>query len=558
MKTLETDVVIIGGGATGAGVLRDCSLRGIRAILIEKDDIATGATGRNHGLLHSGGRYAVTDAHSAKECIQENKILKKVARHCIEETGGLFITLPEDDVSFQKTFIEACNTSGIETELLSSQQALKLEPNVNPRLLGAVKVPDGTIDPFRLTASNILDAEEHGGQLLNYTRVQGLIVENGRVCGIHATHIKTGERIAVRAQQVVNAAGIWGQQIAEYADLSIHMIPSKGSLLIMDYRINSMVLNRCRKPADADILVPGDTISLIGTTSQKIPYGEIDNLKIDPEEVDILIREGEKLAPVMSRSRILRAYAGVRPLVALGDSTGRNISRGIVLMDHADNDGLPGLVTITGGKLMTYRLMAEKATDAVAKHLGNSTPCCTAEVPLPGACGEQADIQTPTLSAPVSVSAKYRHGERAAMFLSENEEKNAIVCECEMVTRGEIEYAVEKLNAPDLVDLRRRTRLGMGPCQGELCACRAAGIIQDLIPTEPQQPLNSIGEFLEERWKGNQPVLWGDALREAEFSHWIYESLLGYSSLQKATEPLDINLAQPAITQSPVKEKPAA
>ena len=544
--------------ATGAGVLRDCSLRGIRAILIEKDDIATGATGRNHGLLHSGGRYAVTDAHSAKECIQENKILKKVARHCIEETGGLFITLPEDDVSFQKTFIEACNTSGIETELLSSQQALKLEPNVNPRLLGAVKVPDGTIDPFRLTASNILDAEEHGGQLLNYTRVQGLIVENGRVCGIHATHIKTGERIAVRAQQVVNAAGIWGQQIAEYADLSIHMIPSKGSLLIMDYRINSMVLNRCRKPADADILVPGDTISLIGTTSQKIPYGEIDNLKIDPEEVDILIREGEKLAPVMSRSRILRAYAGVRPLVALGDSTGRNISRGIVLMDHADSDGLPGLVTITGGKLMTYRLMAEKATDAVAKHLGNTIPCCTAEVPLPGACGEQADIQTPTLSAPVSVSAKYRHGERAAMFLSENEERNAIVCECEMVTRGEIEYAVEKLNAPDLVDLRRRTRLGMGPCQGELCACRAAGIIQDLTPTEPQQPLNSIGEFLEERWKGNQPVLWGDALREAEFSHWIYESLLGYSSLQKAIEPLDISLAQPAITESPVKEKPAA
>src|SRR5690606_19220957 len=171
---------------------------------------------------------------------------------------------------------------------------------------------------------------------------------------------------SLHAPVVVNAAGIWGQRIAEYADLRIRMFPAKGALLILDHRINQQVINRCRKPADADILVPGDTISLIGTTSTHVDYRDIDNTRVTPEEVDILLREGEKLAPIMATSRILRAYAGIRPLVASDDDpTGRNVSRGIVLMDHAERDGMEGFITITGGKLMTYRLMAEWATDAV-------------------------------------------------------------------------------------------------------------------------------------------------------------------------------------------------
>ena len=102
---ISTDVIIIGGGATGAGIARDCALRGINCILLERRDIATGATGRNHGLLHSGARYAVNDQESAEECIKENKILRNIARHCVDETEGLFITLPEDSLDYQKTFI---------------------------------------------------------------------------------------------------------------------------------------------------------------------------------------------------------------------------------------------------------------------------------------------------------------------------------------------------------------------------------------------------------------------------------------------------------------------
>ena len=507
--------------------MRDCALRGIDCILLERDDIAAGTTGRNHGLLHSGARYAVTDQESARECIQENRILKRIASHCVEDTGGLFLTLPEDDINFQSTFMDACALAGIDTRQLDPREALLLEPNANPAMIGAIHVPDGTVDPFRLAAANVLDAKEHGARIFTHSKVLGLLRSQDRVHGVKAINTRTGEAFEVECQEVINAAGIWGQQICEYADLGIRMFPAKGSLLIMDYRINQLVLNRARKPADADILVPGDTISLIGTTSSRIDYNKIDQLTVDPEEVEVLLREGIKLAPIMARTRLLRAYAGVRPLVAVdGDETGRNISRGIVLLDHSDRDGLKGFNTITGGKLMTYRLMAEWATDLLAKKLGNSKPCQTAELNLPGS-RDPEKVSAPGLSAPAEGSAQYRHGERVIAFFRDNPKANALICECEMVTAGEIEYALRELDVDNLIDLRRRTRLGMGPCQGELCAYRAAGLMQEYGKADGRQACVMLRQFLEERYKGTRPVLWGDALREAEFTYWIYEGLFG-------------------------------
>ncbi|HCR9735539.1 anaerobic glycerol-3-phosphate dehydrogenase subunit A [Citrobacter sp. FR21RM1OL9030] len=533
MKTRDSqtsDVIIIGGGATGAGIARDCALRGLRVILVERHDIATGATGRNHGLLHSGARYAVTDAESARECISENQILKRIARHCVEPTDGLFITLPEDELSFQATFIRACEEAGIRAEAIDPQQARLIEPAVNPQLIGAVKVPDGTVDPFRLTAANMLDAREHGAIILTAHEVTGLIREGATICGVNVHNHLTGESQSLHAPVVVNAAGIWGQRIAEYADLSIRMFPAKGSLLIMDHRINQHVINRCRKPSDADILVPGDTISLIGTTSTHIDYNEIDSNRVTAEEVDILLREGEKLAPVMAKTRILRAYSGVRPLVASDDDpSGRNVSRGIVLFDHAARDGLDGFITITGGKLMTYRLMAEWATDAVCRKLGNTLPCVTAQTALPGSQEptENTLKRVISLPAPLRGSAVYRHGDRTPAWLSEGRQHRSLVCECEAVTAGEVQYAVENLTVNSLLDLRRRTRVGMGTCQGELCACRAAGLLQRFNVTTAAQSITQLSAFLNERWKGVQPVAWGDALRESEFTRWVYQGLCG-------------------------------
>ena len=498
----EYDVIIIGGGITGAGTARDCALRGLNVLLVERGDIADGATGRNHGLLHSGARYAVKDGESARECIEENRILRHIAPHCIEDTQGLFITLPEDveagyGLDYQKTFIQACRKAGIEAEAMDPREAIRWEPSVNPRIIGAVKVPDGSVDPFKLCAANILDARIHGADILTYTEVLSLVKEGNTVLGVQVRNTLTGQTAEYRARVTVNAAGIWGQAVVRMAGARIAMFPAKGALLVFAHRVNNVVINRCRKSADGDILVPGDTVTVIGTTSTKIPFEECDNLHVTPEEVSLLLREGAQLCPALESTRILRAYAGVRPLVASDDDpTGRSISRGIVCLDHAVRDGIEGLVTITGGKLMTYRLMAETATDAVCAKLGVSVPCKTATALLPRTIARDFPAGSPA---------------------------GALVCECENVSLGEIRSAISNYDIHSLADLRRRTRVGMGTCQGTWCIRKASTILAE-AQGKPQEADRLARAYLNERWKGMMPVGWGDTLREMEFMQKVFKA----------------------------------
>ncbi len=535
-KKHQFDVIIIGGGITGAGTARDCALRGLRTLLVERMDLTNGATGRNHGLLHSGARYAVTDQESATECIKENMILRKIARHCVEETDGLFITLPEDDLSFQKTFISACRRAGIRAEAIDPAEARRLEPSVNPALIGAVRVPDGSVDPFRLTTANALDARLHGAEVWTYHEVMDVIKDGKRVVGVKLLDKRTNSEVEAYADITVNAGGIWGHRIAKMAGATVNMFPAKGALLIFGHRVNNLVLNRCRKPADADILVPGDTISLIGTTSSRVPYDQIDDMQVTPEEVDLLLREGAKLAPSLAATRILRAYSGVRPLVASdNDETGRSISRGIVCLDHETRDDIPGFITITGGKLMTYRLMAEIATNLVCKKLNIKKRCQTAELCLPGSSYGKERKSTAPKTTIGERAAEGRHGSRSQMISAENSNDHSLVCECEAVSIGEVEYAIKELRVRNLMNLRRRTRVGMGTCQGELCACRAAGLLSKAgsCATKAQEDL---AEFLDERWRGMYPVAWGDTLCETQFTSWVYEGVCGLDSFTKNRE----------------------
>ncbi len=529
-KDHEFDVIIVGGGITGAGTARDCALRGLKVLLIERHDLATGATGRNHGLLHSGARYAVTDMESAEECIKENMILRKIARHCVEETEGLFLTLPEDDLAYQAKFVESCQAAGINAQVIDPKEALRMEPSANPDIIGAVQVPDGAVDPFRLTSANVIDAKLHGAKVLVYSEVTSLIKDGDTIKGVEIFNHITKQSEKYYAPITVNAAGIWGQRIAEFAGAKINMFPAKGALLIFGHRVNNVVLNRCRKPANADILVPGDTICLIGTTSSRIPFEECDNMYVTPDEVDVLLKEGEKLAPSLASTRILRAYAGVRPLVATDDDpSGRNISRGIVLLDHETRDGIKGFISITGGKLMTYRLMAEWATDLVCKKLNVAQSCITMNTPLPGSEHENIDeISHKTWTKPGAThkATVGRHGARALNIGLKDEYDASLVCECEEVSVGEVKYAVNELDVHNLVDLRRRTRVGMGTCQGELCACRAAGMLADAHKCTDRAK-NDLMNFVNERWKGMYPICWGDTLRESEYSQWIYSGVCG-------------------------------
>ena len=528
----EFDVIIIGGGATGAGTARDCALRGLKVLLIERHDIATGATGRNHGLLHSGARYAVTDQESAQECIKENLILKKIARHCVEKTEGLFLTLPEDDLSYQSKFVESCLAAGIKAEVMDPKEALILEPSANPDIIGAVKVPDGAVDPFRLTSANIIDAKLHGAHVLVYNELREFIFDGDRVVGVKVFDHVTKKESSYYAEITVNAGGIWGAGIAQKAGVSINMFPAKGALLIFGHRVNNVVLNRCRKPANADILVPGDTICVIGTTSSRVPYDEIDDMRVTPDEVNVLLDEGRKLAPILSSTRIIRAYAGVRPLVSMDDDpSGRNISRGIVLLDHEKRDGVKGFISITGGKLMTYRLMAEWATDLICEKLGVSAKCMTAELLLPGSREDKMEEISDKMAGIKKnpLRATYgRHGDLISAISHDDEYDLSLVCECEDVSVGEVKYALDNLDVNNIVDLRRRTRVGMGTCQGELCACRAAGLMAEAKDCS-RKAKEDLKSFMNERWKGMYPVSWGETLRENEYTLWVYSGVCGLS-----------------------------
>lgn len=518
------DVIVIGGGITGAGTARDCAMRGLKVLLVERHDYSTGATGRNHGLLHSGARYAVTDHESATECIKENMILRKIARHCVEETEGLFITLPEDDLAFQAAFVQKCAEAGITTEVIDPQQARIMEPAVNPELIGAVKVPDASVDPFRLTMANVLDAQLHGAQALVYHEVVDVLIEQNRVVGVKLRNNHNGETFNAYATITINAAGIWGSLIAQMAGVKINMFPAKGSLLIFGHRVNNMVINRCRKPANADILVPDDAVCVIGTTSDRVPIETCDDMRVTPEEVEVLLAEGMKLAPSLGSTRILRAYAGVRPLVASDDDpSGRSISRGIVALDHEKRDGLAGLLTITGGKMMTYRLMAEEVTNLACEKLGVAKQCETATTPLPGS---ETKVETKKTYSFAQKAAEGRHGTLNESVERGDVSNDALVCECEGVSVGEVRYAVNTLHVHNLINLRRRTRVGMGTCQGELCACRAAGVMCDDAESA-QKAINDLNGFMNERWKGMQPVAWGDNLAEAQLTATIYQGMLG-------------------------------
>ena len=531
------DVIVIGGGITGAGTARDCAMRGLSVLLVERYDFTYGATGRNHGLLHSGARYAVTDSESAEECIKENMTLRKIARHCVDETDGLFITLPEDDLAYQAKFVESCHKAGIRADIIDPAEARILEPAVNPTLIGAVRIPDASIDPFRLTTANIVDARLHGADTLTYHEVTELIVEQNRCVGVKLRNNHNGEMSEVRASLTINAAGIWGHLVAKQAGITVNMFPAKGALLIFGHRVNNMVINRCRKPANADILVPDDTVCVIGTTSDRVPFEECDNMKVTPEEVEVLMAEGEKLAPSLATTRILRAYAGVRPLVASDDDpTGRSISRGIVCLDHETRDGMAGFITITGGKMMTYRLMAEIVTDLAAKKLGVDKKCETATTPLPGSePRNEEEYKTYSYS---QKAAEGRHGTLTQHVPAGNSEDDALVCECEQVTVGEVKYAINELHVHNLINLRRRTRVAMGTCQGELCACRAACVLGKESGDTAKSGADLAG-FINERWKGMWPVAWGDTLREAQLTATIYQGLCGLNEFVDKNEEVE-------------------
>ena len=510
---MNTQVLIIGGGATGTGIARDLALRGVECILVERRDINAGASGANHGLLHSGGRYVFADQESAKECRQEGELLKRLAPHCIEDTGGLFIAVEGDDETYVADFPHLCSQCNIQVQPVDVKEARELEPALSDKLIAAYMVADASIDPFKLSMENMAQAQELGSTLLRFTKVVGFEKSNHKIQAAHLQNIITGEEFIIEAEQVINATGAWAGVVAALAGAAIDIIYSKGSLIVTHNRITERVVNRLRPSASADILVPGGTVSILGTTSIRIDH--LDQVYPTVEEVDTMVGEAVKMIPALQTMRYIRAYSGVRPLVGSQSvADDRSISRSFALIDHREDD-LENFATISGGKLTTYRLMAEKTADLICRRMGVSRPCLTRTQPLE-----------------VTQPAKWTQpGLAPRLWLKHHEPEDILLCECEMVPKSAVDAIIDSIREqngqPDLKAIALRSRIGKGACQGTFCGIRVTSYMYDQGELESEQSLTNLRDFLSQRWKGQHPTLWDKQLVQAELLEALYCGFFG-------------------------------
>ena len=371
--------IIIGAGFTGVATAHDLQLRGFNVTVIERGDICNGTSGRTHGLLHSGGRYAVKDQESAIECIDENMILRKIVPEVIEPNGGLFIGLDDSDMAYATDFEKGCEACHIPIEKISPEKTLKLEPNLNPKLIIAYTIPDGTFDPLRLALAFAGTARSNGAQFHIYAEVTSMVLDGkGNVVGVNILDRRNNQKLSLHADMVINACGAWAGQIAQMAGVSVPIKPTPGVMVAYDQRLVQRTINRLNVPGDGDIALPQRRMVVVGTTSFEVE--DVDYIPVIEEQANLMMERGSELIPSLKNTKPRGIYMATRPLI--GGGLGRSIARTFKCYDHKELNNVDGLVTITGGKATTLRAMAEKTSDVVCEKLGINATCVTQDTPL--------------------------------------------------------------------------------------------------------------------------------------------------------------------------------
>ncbi len=514
MPSLSTELLVVGAGATGLGIAWDACLRGIKVIVVDQSGIAQGTSGRYHGLLHSGGRYALADPDIARECAAENSTLRRIAPHAIEDTGGLFVSLNTDPPDYAHEWFRACQEMGIEVERVSPENVHKREPLLTTDISQAFLLNDASLDSFDLLYSLAESIRRIGGQIWLHHRLTDFVIEDNRIIAAQLFSEDEQETIQIGAEIVVNAAGPWADQIAALADIKIPIAHSRGMLIAMANRLVNSVVHRCRPPTNGDAIVPIGSVMVIGTTD--IPVSSAEELFIDPAEIDFLIQQGEELIPGVSSRRALRAWSGICPLYNPDQHTSdttRKFSRSHVILDHAVIDGIAGLVSVIGGKLTTFRYMAEQTVDFVAKELHIEVECST-----------DSECINPQRQKSILLTNRAKR-----LYRPYDENNDSLICECEIVTRSDIDTALHSGDHFCLDRLRRKTRLGMGPCQAAFCATRACELA--CRSHEPQDILRDFVSFTERRWRGTLPLAWGQSMRQMALTRRMYLELLDVQQL---------------------------
>jgi len=288
----------------------------------------------------------------------------------------------------------------------------------------------------------------------------------------------------------------------------------KGSLIITQARLSDRVINRLRYPSDGDIVAPGGTVSLVGTTSIRLQEPEYVHATFP--EVDFLVAEAARMLPILAQTRFIRAFAGVRslPPAREDETSDRTLNRSFVVIDH-EREGIENFVSLFGGKLTTFRLMAERAADLVCKRLAVTAPCLTRKLPLPSS----------EIGKWIEPHAELRS------WLKRHDPDDTLLCECEMAPLSAanriIDYMQTRGAKLDFNAISLRSRVGKGSCQGAYCAFRLCCLLYQRGAFKNEEGLGQMKAFLEQRWAGLRPVLWGRQLVQEQLQEAIQCGLFG-------------------------------
>jgi len=494
----EFDLVIVGGGVTGAACLRDAVLRGLNALLIERDDFAAGTSSRSSKMIHGGLRYLETYQFKlVREGVKERELSLTLAPHLTHLVPHLYAIYDGDSyglgmLNFALTFYDAFSGQWRQRRhrLLNKTGVLELEPGLNPAgLRGAGLYYDALTDDARFTLDLVKSATEHGGQVLNHTAVTGLVREGERVVGVQTRDSLTGATGVYRAKVVVNATGPWtGTLVAEeYGQPAARLRPSKGVHIVFDRRdfpLRHVIF--LRSPDDGRVTWPTPSLEedrvYVGTTDTDYD-GDPD--RVEPTEADIryLLNVANHTMPdaKLDESHIIGSWAGLRPLVAPAPGT----SVGNTSREHRVETGPGGMITVSGGKLTSNRVMGKHVVDTVMSVLGRPASRYLADVtPISGGdAAGLARVSQPPADLPKEIWARWvrRYGANAESLLAvwRADEANRRIVGARNLTVAEIEYAIEAEYCATLEDLLvRRTSLFFWDPDGGLAKI---GAIADLM-----------------------------------------------------------------------------
>jgi glycerol-3-phosphate dehydrogenase len=357
---MHFDIVIIGGGSTGTAIFRDLCLRGLDSVLIEKNRISGGTTQHSHHNLVGGMRYVIKDRDVARDCAEENRILRKIAPRIIGSKGNYFIGFRNDYV---EEALKQAKKIGVFFKELEILDVLKEVPSLNGKIEIAYLTDDRNINVSEFCRLNCLSAIENGGELLENTDIVGIERSDGY-------RIKTKGGI-IESDYIVNATGPWTNSIAELLDVNIPLIYSQGTIIVQE-TLSERSIQYFHEPSDGDAYIVHGNHAWLGTTSTRIGHP----LEAEPESwaEEYLKEKFSDIIPKVRTMPCLQKFSGVRPL--MGDQekeNSRQISR-----DYQVVEPIEGFISIIGGKLTTSRLMAETVSDYICKRIGNEKSCRTA------------------------------------------------------------------------------------------------------------------------------------------------------------------------------------